>query len=212
MSKVTIDAGMKTLLERMRKQHHQKHPADVGLVVRWDENDELAWIVWSENYPSPELDKVKPGLRPIVRIDVLGKKKMRKMEPKMAKGVDKELYRRTISNTQTHGGGHAEEIMLRSWAELLLPYNDHNQPKVVEIFLTRSPCADNSAAFVYNGFWPQGCAPKLGYAAGLLKGTDWRIACATMMGKPPHKGAKDALAELSKLPNVEAYHDPDSYG
>jgi hypothetical protein len=109
--------------------------------------------------------------------------------------IEDEFFAWTSTGPDDPAGGHAEELMLRNWAETYLPENDNQQPEHVEIVLSRSPCLDESSAFVYNEYWPQGCAPKFITAMQLLgHGTTWALAYFELA--QPQEKAQLALARL----------------
>ncbi|WP_257283993.1 hypothetical protein [Endozoicomonas sp. SESOKO1] len=159
---------------------------EIGLMVRFNNNDALADVFWSEQYTFLHQGTVSFGFK---------REKVTRMVLK--KGVyDK-------STAQPDLGGHSEEIFIRSW-QGLLKYNKC-YPKVVDIVLSHSPCMNHSALLLDEGghLWPAGCAPKLyKLISGQKQVSQWNII---YLQKNSEHCADAAIAKLNRHPRVRVF-------
>jgi len=86
---------------------------------------------------------------------------------------------RSLAKDQTRvpGGGsaHAEEIMIVDWP-IFIAANNNQQPLIIEIFLSMSPCIDRSPKRTILGTnFQAGCANKLASIISHIPDADWRI-------------------------------------
>jgi hypothetical protein len=80
--------------------------------------------------------------------------------------------------TEVPGGGaaHSEEVMIQRWTQFLVEAGD--DPRIVEIILSKSPCLDRSPERSYKGtWWPRGCSSKLEALINVVEPSvqEWRI-------------------------------------
>lgn len=132
-------------------------PGEVGLLMRWNNNDNLIWTIWSESF-SDEGGVASYNRKVVTRMEI-------------KKGD-------LVPCRPTTLGGHAEEIMIRNWEGYQAEAEMTEEPRTVDIFLTHSPCLDSSNIFSDGSeTWPKGCAPKLSKLID-MKGSsiEWRIA------------------------------------
>ncbi|MGY4494277.1 hypothetical protein [Pseudomonas sp. TE3610] len=177
-----------TFVKAINAMIHHKKPGEVGLLMRWDNNDSMFWTIWSESYSNAP---VTPPYRrrPADRLEKLKNGQIRSCTPCVL-------------------GGHAEEIMIRSWDGYREEVEKQDDPFVVDLFLTDSPCLDASNAYADDfGLWPKGCAPKL---AKFIKGCgdriQWNISYLDYYGKfSTRPKAIAAVQILEKLDNVTIY-------
>ena len=129
------------LRESMRKLLAEARE-EVGLILRFDNDDSSIQTIWSEGYVDlPGVDPSSLKRIPVVRVD-----------------LTKHGYEDSKNNPEL--GGHAEEIMIRRWDHMTREYG--RTPKLVDLVLTHSPCFDVSGVMKINGSqWPAGCGPKL---------------------------------------------------
>ncbi len=180
----------------------------VGLVLRFDNDDASIRTFWSESYmETPGLDPASLRRLAVERIDI---------KPRSVQLVSESLVNnthhinarivqaRSPSSAPAVMGGHAEEIMIRSWPLAEKEYG--RTPKTVDIVLTHSPCLDQSGAFRMNGSeWPLGCGPKLyRLATDRAYVAQWRIAYFKYYGNS-EEIARQAIAKLEKHPRISTY-------
>ncbi|HVJ52464.1 MAG TPA: hypothetical protein VM689_08390 [Aliidongia sp.] len=172
--------SMRNLLQEARDE--------VGLVMRFDEDDTTIQTIWSEGY-----------------VDVPGvdQSSLKRIE---AERIDLKKSGFQTSDSQPELGGHAEEIMIRRWAFYEKEYG--RQPKLVDIVLTHSPCWDVSGILkIDNSQWPAGCGPKL-YRLVTERNyvSKWQIAYFKYYGTAKSAdAAKQSIQKLEGHPRVATY-------
>lgn len=177
MSEVDFTPNFLKAINRLLKH---TSPGEVGLLMRWNNDGNLIWTIWSERFSDG------PGLagynrRVVTRLEI-------------KKG-------QLVPCQPTTLGGNAEEIMIRSWEGFQAEANMDEEPRIVDIFLTHSPCMDSSNVFSDGDeIWPRGCAPKLSKLID-MKGSniEWRIAFWNYYGS--FSSRAKALAAVRILEN-----------
>ncbi|MDT9678669.1 hypothetical protein F6R97_29695 [Pseudomonas sp. JV414] len=162
-------------------------PGEVGLLMRWDNDDSMLWTIWSERFSDG------PGIAGYNR------RQVQRLEIKKGN---------LVACKPTVLGGHAEEIMIRSWDGYRKEVNKTDDPRIVDIFLTHSPCLDSSNIFSDEfGTWPKGCAPKLSkFINGIGKNIEWRIAFWDYYGSFSSRSNAIAAVEIiGKISNATIY-------
>lgn len=107
-------------------------------------------------------------------------------------------------------GSHAEPVFINNYSQMVA---DHGAPAFIEIFISRSPCADGSAASVVNGVqYPAGCGPKLRTFAAQNPGVNIQVVYDVIYEGNPGRAANDparinaritSLAELSQWAGLQ---------
>ena len=103
-----------------------------------------------------------------------------------------------VTNPQ-QGGTHAEELFLRKLPQL---FDEYGEPKKIDIFISRIPCANTSASWVLNTdrgnvLLPQGCANKFLSVIQSNPGITWRIWWEEEYSNPRTQAS--CVAALAKL-------------
>ncbi|MBO9484592.1 MULTISPECIES: hypothetical protein [Gammaproteobacteria] len=169
------------------KHYSSKAKKEIGLIVRFNNNDIFADVFWSEQYNYIHQPTVSLGYKREKATKVVLKKS----------GYEK-------STAQPDLGGHCEEIFIRSW-DRIIKYNDCN-PKVVDVVISHSPCMNHSALFLDNSghLWPAGCSPKLYKLISEQKQVNqWNII---YVQKNSDHCADAAIAKLNRHPRVRIFN------
>jgi hypothetical protein len=106
-------------------------------------------------------------------------------------------------------GSHAEPVFIRNYPTMV---SDYGVPGLIEIFLSRSPCATKSALMTEAGVpYPQGCGPKLRLFAANNPGIQIRVMYDVVYaGNPANpdlntQAASNAeIAAMNTVPNLQA--------
>jgi len=105
-------------------------------------------------------------------------------------------------------GSHAEPVFIRNYPAMV---NDYGVPALIEIFLSRSPCANGSAAMVEAGVaYPIGCGPKLrtfaANHAAIQINVIYDIVYAGNPGAPNAATLAASTAEIAAMNGVANLH------
>ncbi|HMD20088.1 MAG TPA: hypothetical protein VKH40_07185 [Alloacidobacterium sp.] len=182
-------------------QEMRNHSNDdtVGLVVRWDQDDNRMWTFYS----SPRAAAIPPGLSPV---------EMSTFNRQVWDSGDKKYKPGGQSAAE---GFHAEEIMLLSWENLLKSQRVGNAdyyPSTVELVLSKSPCNGDSGSapieIMYSGgtfeFKKNGCATKLAEFIQTQLVKKWIIRYYDLGGSKSYSTDKDRLdAGAQYVPKLE---------
>jgi hypothetical protein len=175
-------------------KHSSKDDKQVGLIVRFNNNDALTEVFWSEQYVF--LDE------PPLSLGYMREK---------AKNVVLKRTGYALSTCQPDLGGHCEEILIRSWKRLI-KYNEC-YPKNVDIVLTLDPCMNQSTLFLdeRGHLWPAGCSPKLYKLISEEKQTvQWNII---LLQVNSNRFSDAAIEKLKRHPKVRVFtYNPDDEG
>lgn len=154
----------------------QANPALVGLVVRFNEDDNTIRDLWSEGS-----NAVKHRHNPH-HTD-------RAQVTRNVNDANVGLGPRLANKVSDVAGYHAEELLIVSWAALLRGAGlAEHQVRSVDLVLSKSPChgAGGSSKMRVNGIVGEfgiGCATKLGQFIGLRNtNIEWRIAFLALAG------------------------------
>ena len=164
----------------------------VGLVLRWDQNDDFMWTYFS----SPRAAAMAPNLTPV---GMNGFVRKRRDYTKTGGHNDVML------GTTASEGFHAEELMLLSWEGLLTSARAHNAsyyPKTVEMVLSKSPCNGNSGSAPLDVMYTHGtfsfdvvgCAAKLAKFIRTQPVNKWIIRYYHLAGAKSNSTDADRLA------------------
>ena len=108
-------------------------------------------------------------------------------------------------------GTHAEPLFIRAFPHLLL---EMGRPRAVELFISRSACADGSAEMSANGTqFPRGCGPKLIQLALGYSDIDFFIVHDVLYAGNPNRpsfsiltASKNSLASYTTgAPNLHSF-------
>ena len=192
LQKLEISEELNLSLKRL-KQHSSKGERQAGLLVRFNKDDTLTEVFWSEKY-RPMEGCIKLGFQ---REDITD--------------IGSITNGFKLKRSQPVLGGHREAIFIRSWGAII-KYGEF-YPKAVDIFLTFSPCLNHSTGYLDSckHFWPPGCAPKLYKLITEKKDVDhWNIIYFSIYGHKSEGPAMQAILKLKKLPKVTVFnYDPD---
>ncbi|MBK3734980.1 hypothetical protein FBZ83_118118 [Azospirillum brasilense] len=111
-------------------------------------------------------------------------------------------------NTVPGGGAaHAEEALIVNWAGYVAQ-NNGQEPNIVEILLTKSPCLDRSPERQMLGEdWTRGCSSKLRQFILDKPANDWRICFLAYYQEDIRIEAQayGAVAEFAGIPQADVY-------
>jgi hypothetical protein len=161
---------------------------ETGLIMRWNNDDSTIETVWSEGYKTIEnIGQVGSGRASINRLE--------------------NTY--DTSKSQPDIGGHAEEILIRTWDYYKKTLGIY--PTSVDIILTHSPCRDVSGVFrdAKGTVWPCGCANKLYKLINEIETNVkiWNIGYFAYYGTAASTGkAIEGVAKLQSHPRVLTYY------
>jgi len=161
---------------------------ETGLIMRWNNDDRTIETVWSEGYKNIEnVTQVGSGRAPIQRLE--------------------NTY--DESKSQPNFGGHAEEILIRTWDYYKKSLGIY--PISVDIILTHSPCRDVSGVFrdAKGTVWPCGCSNKLYKLINEIETNVkvWNIAYFAYYGTAASTGkAIEGVSKLQSHPRVLTYY------
>ncbi|WP_263352116.1 hypothetical protein [Acidicapsa acidisoli] len=105
----------------------------------------------------------------------------------------------TVDSTGARAyGSHAEPVFLRNYTQMVA---DYGVPLFIEVFLSRSPCANGSAITAAHGVgYPVGCGPKLrAFAAAHPAVTVQVIYDVVYAGNPAAPSLAVQAASLNEL-------------
>jgi hypothetical protein len=153
----------------------------VGMVLRFDEDDDLCWLFFSEGPSGPvESNPTYTNRGVVIRY--------------MQKGDNP----RAVSSDPNAFGFHSEELMIGCWEKILQEAATRKSassayaPKLVEMILTKSPCYGTKGSLELEvirsdskvGKYSHGCATKLKqFITGEAKSVkEWRIFFLTLAG------------------------------
>ncbi|HEX5719473.1 MAG TPA: hypothetical protein VF179_25150 [Thermoanaerobaculia bacterium] len=161
---------------------HVNSANDVFVISRFDRNDATIEIFYSTAYsphPAPNLLPVtlvaptalQRALRGATLVDDRGKKRAL-----MTEDSDVFIY----TPTPGQGGGHAEEMFIRSLPRL---FTEYGQPFLIEIYISKIPCGEASPSWIgprpddasKTMLWPQGCGPKFHCLFKLCPSVDFEL-------------------------------------
>ncbi len=183
------------MINRSKSNHDQ-----VGLVMRWNEDDRYLWTVWDEAYGG-NLGEAPPDRRPVTQLKPDSRKRKNDVGMTGVKGT-------LVGNEKQKGrGGHAEENLFRTWHGCRADAGAID-PNILEILITHVPCLNQSSPYTDEyGIWPSGCGPKLSkFIKNLYTVRECRIAYINHYGGASSKKDSEASVRLlNRVDNVECH-------
>ncbi|VUD66777.1 hypothetical protein TDB9533_03691 [Thalassocella blandensis] len=183
----------------------------VFLISRFDDDDSTMCTFGSMGYRDEAIKSGIGGVAPVTLASIKKSTKVKPTDVKHTNFADKfqEIgkNRVVVTNTQ-QGGAHAEELFLRKLPQM---FDEYGEPRKIDIFVSRIPCASTSANWVLNTekgkvLLPQGCANKLLAVIQSNPGITWRIWWEEEYPNPNTQTAcASAMAKLSGRAIVKRY-------